>query len=415
MRATKNFRRPYFFQDMALSRPQLKSVVMASALALLWLALAWVSYQLLWIPNENRFDFYPRWMGARAVLTRQNPYTAELTREIQIGMFGAPRAANLDQQAFAYPAWVTWQLLPFWLLPFPIAVSLWSGLGLLLLITLPVLIFSLLGWKIRPLALAVVLFFSTFAFRYPMITYFFGQFIPFVLACLLFAWWALARRHQTLAALALVLAMARPDIVLAPLCALLLLAWQLNQRRVIFYWLGGIAALWLWTRVWLGAWELDFYRGILAYRMYAIPVWPPGLMNNLVLSLCLVGGIIVWSSWLWLETRRVETTERIGWILAASLLAGLILMPQTANYTLTLALGAVWFMFGIYREKYLYWTPLLLTLLAPWLFGALNPPWFDWERLLIPLSLGFVLTHCWFFHAAKNFRPISEIKTHLVK
>ncbi len=394
------FRRPFLFASryiMVLSRPWLKPVILASALVLLWLAFTWVSYLLLWIPNENRFDFYPRWMGARAVLNHRNPYATEVTREIQIGMFDAPRAANQDQQAFAYPAWIAWQLLPFWLLPFPIAVSAWCGLALLLLIVSPLVIFSLLDWKIPPLALAVVLFLSVFVFRYPMITYFFGQFTPFVLACFVFAWWAMAHQHQVLAALGLLLAMVRPELALVPLCALLVLAWQLKQRRVIFFWLGGMGALWLLTRVWLGAWELDFYQGILAYRAYAIPVWGPSLLNNFMLSIALVVGVIGWSIWMWFRVRRVETSERIGWILSASLLAGLIWIPQTANYTLVLALGAVWFLFGIYREKYIYWLPLVLILLAPWFFAASNPSWTNWERLLIPLGLCIVLTHGWFF------------------
>ncbi len=366
-----------------------------------WFLLAVISYRLLWSENGNRFDFYPRWMGARAVLNHQNPYAAELTREIQIGMFGAPRPADQDQQAFAYPAWITWQLLPFWLLPFPIAVSAWCGLALLALCVLPLVIFSLLDWKIPPYALAVVFFMSVFVFRYPTIAYLFGQFIPFVLGCFVFAWWAMTHQRQALAAFALLLSTVRPEIAFVPLCALLLLAWHLNLKRIIFYWLGGMVALGLFTRLWLGAWELDFYRGILAYRAYAIPVWGPGLFNQILLSIAVVLGIITWGVWMWFQVRRIKTSERIGWTLSVSVLTGLVLIPQTANYTLVMALGAVWFLLGIYREKYIYWLPLLLILLSPWLFAALNNSWTDWERLLIPLALCVVLTHGWLYRAAQ--------------
>lgn len=374
-----------------------------------WLALAIVSHQLLWVSNENRFDFFPRWVGARAILNHHNPYAVELTREIQIGMFGQPRAANQDQQAFAYPAWIAWQLLPFWLLPFPLAVSLWCGLALLLLIALPLLIFFLLDWAIPPPALAVVIFFSVFVFRYPMITFFFGQFIPFVLACLVLAWWGLARQSQTVAALALLLAMVRPEIALVPLGFLLLLAWQLRQRRVILYWFGGMGVLWLLTRLWIGAWEFDFYQGILAYRAYAIPVWGPGLFNNFGLTIVLVAGIGLWSVWLWFQARGAPPVERIGWMLAVGILAGLVLLPQTANYTLVMSLGAVWFMFGLYRDKYVYWLPLVIILIAPWFFFTAS--WADWERLLIPLALCIALTHCWFFRRARNKNWAAQLDT----
>jgi hypothetical protein len=382
---------------MKTTRSIARPLAPAAGFFVLWLLVAFVSYRLLWIPNDNRFDFYPRWLGARAVLNHASPYSDELTREIQIGMFGQPRAANQDQQRFAYPAWITWQLLPFWLLPFPIAVSLWCGLALLLLILLPLVVFALLGWRIPPIPLAVIVFFSVFVFRYPMIAYFFGQFIPFVLACFVIAWWGLARHQPTVAALALLLAMVRPEITLIPLGTLLVLAWQMKQRRVIGLWILGMFLLWLLTRVWIGAWELDFYRGLLAYRLYAIPVWAPGLLNNFGLSALLGLSVALWSVWMWFQVRRAEPAERIGWVLAVSILAALLLVPQTANYTMVMALAAVWFLFWMYRENYLDWLPLLLILAAPWFFSFLNNRWTDWERLLIPLALCLMLTHRWLF------------------
>jgi hypothetical protein len=75
-------------------------------------------------PRGNFSDLYPRWLGARELfLHRRNPYSPEITREIQAGYYGRPldptRAEDpRDQQAFAYPVYVVFLLRPTINLPF---------------------------------------------------------------------------------------------------------------------------------------------------------------------------------------------------------------------------------------------------------------------------------------------------------
>src|SRR5215469_4790739 len=70
-------------------------------------------------------DFYPIWLTAReAQLNHSNPYTAEMTRKIQIGVFGRPLDPRnptdppADCRAFAYPAFTDLIFWPLSLLPF---------------------------------------------------------------------------------------------------------------------------------------------------------------------------------------------------------------------------------------------------------------------------------------------------------
>lgn len=87
---------------------------------------------------ENRSDIYPRWIGARElILHGRNPYSVEVTREIQIGYYG--RAVDLrrapfpsDEQRFIYPLFVVFLLAPTVTLPFS-AVQLGFGISLFLL------------------------------------------------------------------------------------------------------------------------------------------------------------------------------------------------------------------------------------------------------------------------------------------
>jgi Glycosyltransferase family 87 len=80
-------------------------------------------------PRGNLSDLYPRWLGARELLFhRRNPYSADITREIQQGYYGRAldpaRAADpnsgepKDEQAFAYPVYVVFLLAPTVKLPF---------------------------------------------------------------------------------------------------------------------------------------------------------------------------------------------------------------------------------------------------------------------------------------------------------
>jgi hypothetical protein len=104
-------------------------------------------------PRGNLSDLYPRWLGARELLRRgRNPYSAEITGEIQQGYYGRPLdPARIDdpkdQQGFAYPVYVVFLLAPTIDLPFS-AVQMgfrWLLVGLAVASVL--LWLRVLGWK----------------------------------------------------------------------------------------------------------------------------------------------------------------------------------------------------------------------------------------------------------------------------
>ena len=89
-------------------------------------------------PRGNLSDLYPRWLGARELLRHdRNPYSAEITREIQQGYYGRPLDPARpddpkDQQGFAYPAYVVFLMAPTVDLPFDVVQKgfRWLLLGL---------------------------------------------------------------------------------------------------------------------------------------------------------------------------------------------------------------------------------------------------------------------------------------------
>ena len=105
-------------------------------------------------PRGNLSDLYPRWLGARELLMHgRNPYSAEITREIQEGYYGRPldpaRADDpKDQQGFAYPVYVVFLLAPTVGLPFDIVQTGFRWL-LFALAALTVLLWlRVLRWKV---------------------------------------------------------------------------------------------------------------------------------------------------------------------------------------------------------------------------------------------------------------------------
>jgi hypothetical protein len=364
-------------------------------LLLLWLLISLGTYFLVAAPRGQRFDLFPRWVGARAVLRGESPYSEEITWQIQEGMFGGRLEPGEDQQRFAYSAMITWLLLPLWLLPFPWAASLCCGLQLLLLLILPIWVAAILGWRLRTPLLVLILIFSILVFRYPINAYLLGQLIPLCLACLVAGWWGIVRGHWFVASLALVLATARPEVVMIPLLAILIVAWHKGDRRIVFAWMAGMLSLWLLTRAWIGPWELDYIRGIQAYQVYSSPIWPPGVLKQPWLALLVVMMVVAWSAWMWRESRFLGSAEQLGWQISVAVLTSLLLLPQTGSYTLTLALVPAWVILWASRHRRAYWVPALAVLASPWIFLFIEVIPTALEHLLIPVSLAILLALQW--------------------
>lgn len=361
-------------------------------LIVLWSLLTAASYLLVVIPSMNRFDFYPRWVGSRAALLGENPYSDQVTWRIQEGEFGRRLETWEDQQRFAYFPFVIWLLLPFWLLPFPLAISLWSGLQLLLLLILPILVANTLGWKIRSLKLVILLLFSVVVFRYPIIAYLIGQFIPWCLTTLVIAWWGLANNRPILTAAALLLGLIRPELTFLSILGLLVLAWQKKNGIVILVWGAGTFVMLVMTSLRVGPWVMDFLDGLRAYQEYSAPVWSLQFLNNAALAAVLILVVLIWGLWMWRSVRVADTAERGGWILAITSLTVLILLPQTGNYSLVMGLTAVWMILWTFDNRRLMWLLVLILLSSPWFFHSLGTERSILEHLIIPILLGILLT-----------------------
>jgi hypothetical protein len=109
-------------------------------------------------------DFYPIWLTSRdALLYHRNPYSGEMTREIQIGLFGRPIDGRNpsdpppDYRAFAYPAFTDLLCWPLALLPFPVVRVGLAVVLAMLTATSIVLWLRALGFRAGPVSLAILI------------------------------------------------------------------------------------------------------------------------------------------------------------------------------------------------------------------------------------------------------------------
>lgn len=334
------------------------------------------------------FDFYPHWVGGRAVWQGQTPYTPDITRQIQLGMFGRALPPQDDQQNFAYPAYTSIILGPVLALPAALAIAVWMSIQLSAVLVTPLVWLAILDWRPRPLALFVLLVALVFVFRYPINLYILAQFSGTVLLGLTLAVYALKTERDVWAGVALALLASVPPTLGVPLSVMVLGGCALRGRWrgalafcVVMGVLVGISILKI------GWWLPDFLAVVRAYADYAPPVWPPGYVAWLPLRWLLVGGVLAMLAW---QTRQFWRGGALPDFVAAAVLACLLLLPQTGNYYLVLLIPLALLCLQRAHGQ----TARLLTGLAigalvfsPWWYFNLGDKAQDVQLLLVPLHV----------------------------
>ncbi|MBI5878478.1 MAG: DUF2029 domain-containing protein [Chloroflexi bacterium] len=213
-------------------------------------------------------DFYVPWRAAQSRLIEgRDPYSADVTRDIQIGLFGRTVPPGEHQWGFAYPLYAIFMVAPFIGLPYDAAQAAWYALLLPLLFASGALILDTLGVRLRPLALAG--FMLWLIALYPAArSFILGQLSIVVFACLAAAWWAAAKRRDALAGSLLALSTIKPQVVFLLVPLALLCAWQVRRRRLVLSFALTLALLLAATLALQPDWPLGFARTATAYAGY---------------------------------------------------------------------------------------------------------------------------------------------------
>jgi hypothetical protein len=352
-------------------------------------------------------DFYPIWLTTRQWRSEHlDLYSREMTREIQIGLFGRPidprnpHDPPVDYRQFAYPAFTDLLFWPTALLDFP-------RLRLVLAVLLPLLTIAgiacwlrALDWDIGLLEFAMLALLALCT--YELLEAFFalqpGLFCGFFIAAAALA----LRRGQLMMSGALTaLTLIKPQMTLLVIAYLLL--WSLADRRRARFWMGFFAtaipliaaSLWIWPH-WVGEW-FAIVRG---YHRYAMPSLITVLLGQnlgsyvgpIVIALALGAGVIL--AW---QNRRVGADSARFWFTVSLLLAitSIALLPGQAIYDHIILIPGVLLLAQHRREirdagrvprvllkagtLVLFWpwvSAFVLLVLRPWVAAASETPLF---------------------------------------
>ncbi len=262
------------FARLGRRRRALELGVAALAVGVSYAALVLGIYYGLTRSAPGANDFYSRWMGARALLLKgQNPYAEQVTRKIQLGMYGRLARPDEDQVAFAYPLYAAYAAAPLVGLPYPWAQAFWMAL---LIIAVPagalalayVNRISLRGLMMPAVVLGALLF-------YPSVRgIFLGQYALLSFALIALAGLALDKEYDALAGVLLALSSVKPQPVVLLVPIILFWAWRAGRRRVVWRAVITLLVLVGTSFVLVPTWLIDFIFGLRNYAQYA-PVGPP--------------------------------------------------------------------------------------------------------------------------------------------
>jgi Glycosyltransferase family 87 len=310
------------------------------------------------IPRGNLSDLYPRWLGARELLLHhRDPYSAEVTREIQAGYYGRPLDPALpndprDEQRFAYPVYVVFLLAPTITLPFAVAQRGFLWLLVALTIASVLLWLRTLGWKVsfETTVVMVVLTLGSFpllqGIKLQQLTLLVGGLIAISAALLV-------EGHLFTAGVVLALATVKPQLAL-PVSGWFLL-WAVSDwsRRCRFCWgfSATMAALFLGAEYWLPGWIGRFREAVVAYRRYnpgaesALNVLlTPQLGKGLAVVVVIALAVLVWR-----RRHTLAGSPAHDQVTVLILAATVVLVPQAPLYNQVLLLPGI--LFAVQQRK----------------------------------------------------------------
>ena len=332
-------------------------------------------------PRGNLSDLYPRWLGARELLLHQrNPYSKEITREIQMGYYGRALDPSRpgdpkDQQGFAYPVYVVFLLAPTVRWPFEPVATGFKCLLEIAIVASVVLWLKVVRWELTfgELMIALLLVLGSFS----AVQGFKLQQLSLLVAVLLAAACGLlVSGHRFTSGALLALATIKPHLTL-PLASVLLL-WTLSdwRRRQWFFW--GFASMMVVlagaSEIILPGWFGDFLSATADYRRYAggrsmlqvlLSPWVGRIAGAL---LVVVVADVCWRF-------RKQESDQLAFVLmiALTLAATIIIIPMFAPYNFLLMLPAI---FLVFKNRRRLWTEGAISRSGLVLFAvALSWPW----------------------------------------
>jgi len=300
-------------------------------------------------PIGNNSDLYPRWLGTRELLLHgRDPYSAEVTREIQTGFYGRPLNPQNPSdptfpESFVYPLYVVFLLAPTVTLPFATVQEIFRWFLLFGLACSVPLWMCAIGFRPRRLLVlsGMVLALSSS----PGVSEYHQQNLAaLVVLFLAAAAAATARNRLLLAGFLLALATIKPE--LSGLIVLWFLLWATacwsERKRLIWGFLGTLAALLIAAEVVSPHWIGRFLAALTEYPTYGTdPSILQVLLPSFLVKVVTAGLLGVLFAFCWQSRKAPAGSEYFGWALAWVATVTLAVLPKLAAYNQALLIPAL--------------------------------------------------------------------------
>jgi hypothetical protein len=311
-------------------------------------------------PRGNLSDLYPRWLGARELLLhKRNPYSQEITQEIQKGYYGrvldVSRSADpKDQQGFAYPVYVVFILAPLIRLSFHDVQIIFRWLLIGLTAGSVLLWLRIMRWRLPPMAVAIATLLMLGSFS--AVQGIKLQQLSLLVAALLAASGAcLASGYLFSGGVLLALATIKPQLAW-PVIAWLLV-WALSdwkaRRRLLVGFTATMGVLLVGAEIVLPGWWRMFLQAIRQYHQYThnesvldqLFNWMLGRFGGDLLAVlaALMAGLALWT-----VRKQPASSPEFGRALALVVALTVLIVPMYAPYNQVLLLPAI---LSLVRER----------------------------------------------------------------
>lgn len=354
------------------------------------------------IPRGTLSDLYPRWLGARELLLHhRNPYSREVTLEIQEGYYGRrldPSRPNdpKDQQGFAYPVYVVFLLAPLVGMPFH-SVQAFFYWFLAILTGVSVLLWlRVLQWRLHTAVIASILLLTVGSF--PAVQGIRLQQLSLLVAALLAGSAAcIANGFLFCGGMLLALATIKPQ--LAWFLAAWLLLWAVSgwrERRRLFFGFGSVMVVLLaGSEVVLPGWMRMFSGALEQYHSYTqnqsvLDQLLPGAFTGKIVS---AAAVLLAAIFLWKLRHAPSGSVHFGRAIALVMATTVLVVPMYAPYNQVLLLPAILLLVRDRRKLILGASPANRFLYAAAVFALL------WQWIA---SLGLAATYLFSADAALN-------------
>ncbi len=300
-------------------------------------------------PRGNLSDLYPRWLGARELLLHgRNPYSREVTVEIQQGYYGRQLDPSnpddpKDQEGFVYPAYVVFLLAPTIKIPFEIVQACFRWLLAGLCAVSVLLWLRSLQWKLSVPAKLLCMLLTLGSI--PVVQGIKLQQLSLLVAGILAACaGCMAAGFLFSAGVLLALATIKPQLAW-PL-VLWLLLWSASEWRSRWKLMAGFALAMVLllggAELVLPGWLRMFIRAIHEYHEYtqnqSILQWLFGAQAGSWMEWLVVG---VCAFCLWPFRREPASSAGFGWVFSLVLALTVLIVPMYAPYNQVLLLPAI--------------------------------------------------------------------------